>query len=238
MASIRKNIPNLLTSFNLLSGVIGLALLIRGNLPFASMMVLIAGIFDFLDGMVARLLSVKSLLGKELYSLADVVSFGVLPGFILYHIVISQNLLWPLIAFPPLLIPVFAALRLAKFNIDRRQEEEFRGLPTPAMAIFIASLEAPYGFSTLFLNSILSAFLFHPLTLSLLALLLCFMMISEIPLFSLKMKSFSFKEYPYPMVFLCVSLMLVLIFKTAGLGFSILTYVFLSLVKLLFRKRE
>jgi CDP-diacylglycerol--serine O-phosphatidyltransferase len=237
MKGIRRNIPNLLTSLNLLSGVVGLLLLMQGNISIASLMILIAGVFDFLDGMLARLLHVKSALGKELDSLADVVSFGVLPGFILYEIVFSKNPDWVILSFVPLLIPVFSALRLAKFNTDSRQEEEFRGMPTPAMAIFVASLQAPYGISDLFEKTGIYSFLFHPLTLSALSLILCILMISEFRLFSLKLKKVSFTAYPYAMVFLIISVLLVSVFKTAGLGLSIIVYVLISVIKILVERK-
>ncbi len=237
MKGIQRNLPNLLTSLNLLSGVVGLLLLMQGNIGIASLMILIAGVFDFLDGMVARLLHVKSILGKELDSLADVVSFGVLPGFILYNIVLLQNPEWVILSFVPLLIPIFSALRLAKFNIDNRQEEEFRGMPTPAMAIFVASLQAPYGISDLFEQTNIYFFLFHPITLSAISLILCILMISELRLFSLKLKKISFAAYPYAMVFLIIAVLLVSVFKTAGLGFSVIIYIVVSVIKLLVERK-
>lgn len=157
---IKRNIPNLFTLCNLLSGCIGIVFTLEGNLVWCAYMVGIACIFDFLDGLVARMLHVTSRLGKELDSLADMVSFGVVPGVLLYKMIICTQLfasfnanpltflseqLTPSIhinylAMTGFLVTIFSAIRLAKFNIDPRQSDSFIGLPTPASAILIASL--------------------------------------------------------------------------------------------------
>ena len=139
---IYKHIPNTITMLNLVSGCIGISIALTGRLYEASYFIGIAALFDFLDGFTARLLNVRSEIGKQLDSLADVVSFGLLPGMIIFMMMmnsanlpdsgfLNQNPL-PFLAF---LIPVFSALRLAKFNLDTRQSNSFLGLPTPATAI-------------------------------------------------------------------------------------------------------
>ncbi|HEX7411488.1 MAG TPA: CDP-alcohol phosphatidyltransferase family protein, partial [Bacteroidales bacterium] len=144
---MKQHIPNFVTSLNLFSGCVGVAASFSGHTTAAVILMGAAALFDFADGLMARALHVKSAIGKELDSLADVVSFGLLPGAIMYQLMlISTNLPgkeagwmnpYPYLAF---LITVFSALRLAKFNIDTRQSDSFIGLPTPANALFIASL--------------------------------------------------------------------------------------------------
>ena len=139
-----KHIPNSITCCNLLSGCISIALMCNGYAIAAGVMIFIAAVFDFCDGFAARLLKAYSPLGAQLDSLSDVISFGVAPSFIIYHYlnqVVSLDIMgfniFPFMAF---FLAVFAALRLAKFNIDDRQTTSFIGLPTPAMGIFVAAL--------------------------------------------------------------------------------------------------
>ena len=134
MNAIKRNIPNAITCLNLLFGCIAIVYVFHNRLTDASWMIIFAAIADFFDGMAARLLKVSSPIGKELDSLADMVSFGVAPGMIIYELIGTSPYNWI-----GLLIPVFAAIRLAKFNIDTRQTFYFIGLPTPANALFIAS---------------------------------------------------------------------------------------------------
>ena len=134
-----KHIPNILTLFNLLAGCFAIVEVMNGNLGYASWFLILALVFDLLDGGVARLLGAASTLGKQLDSLADVVSFGVAPAFIMYTLLdrFSENDYLPYLAF---LIPASAALRLARFNIDPGQEKEFHGLPAPAAALMFLSI--------------------------------------------------------------------------------------------------
>ena len=178
---IRRQIPNLITLFNLLCGVfaIGLALINKDNTGAALFICL--GIFlDFFDGLTARLLNVASPLGKELDSLADVVTSGVAPGFILWNILFDGvNEKWPeFLPYIALLIPFFSAYRLAKFNIDTRQSHAFLGLPTPANALIWVGLALT---PTLPLNNLV--FIIGLIVISLVTNIL---MVSEMPMFSLK----------------------------------------------------
>ena len=138
MKRLSIHIPNAITSLNLLCGALGIAFVFRGRMDIAFWLLITASVLDFLDGFAARLLHAYSELGKELDSLADVVSFGLLPAFMLYALYqVAAPLEW--MAFIPFIVAVFSALRLAKFNIDTRQTDSFLGLPSPASALLIAA---------------------------------------------------------------------------------------------------
>lgn len=174
----------------------------------------LAMVFDFADGLAARLLNVKSAIGKELDSLADMVTFGVLPSLLMFLMIGEKtDIAWlPFIAF---LIAVFSALRLAKFNIDTRQEENFIGLPTPANALLISSLIFFYGSIPLWL-------------LLAIAIVFSLLLTAEIPLFSLKMKSLKWGGNEIRYIFLLITILLVLFLHLAALPFTIITYILLS----------
>ena len=182
---LRRHIPNSITSMNLLCGLIGVIFAFRARLDLAFLLMLAAAVCDFLDGFAARLLKAYSALGKELDSLADMVSFGVLPSVMMYQtmrICTWSDALW---CYIPLLIAVFSALRLAKVNLDERQGENFLGLATPASAMLCGSLcyhiaVDPDSFLTVWAGG----YLFLPL----LSLALCALLVCEIPMFSLKIK--------------------------------------------------
>ncbi len=175
---IRKHIPNSITSLNLLCGVLGVICSLSGRLDIAFILMLGAAVFDFCDGLAARLFKEYSEIGKELDSLADDVSFGVLPAVMLYCI--SGN---TFLRFVPMLIAAFSALRLAKFNIDERQHSSFIGLPTPASAMLCGSL-ASFVYSEP--TSILAQWCSGPVLVPALTVILCFLMVSEIPMFAMK----------------------------------------------------
>ena len=231
---MKKHIPNFITLLNLFSGCIAIAAAFEGNLILASWLVGLAAIFDFLDGMAARLLHVKSAIGKELDSLADMVSFGLLPGVIVFQLLnlnpALQSIYIPYIAF---LIPIFSALRLAKFNTDTRQEEMFYGLPTPANAILIASFPLildqnmfVFGLDFGFINSIL----INQWFLVSLSVLLSWLLVAEIPLMSLKFKSLSWVDNRGRYILLLLSLILLIIFQFAGIPIIISLYILISLI--------
>ena len=196
---IVKHIPNSITCCNLLSGCVSILLTASGYLELAGVMIFVAALFDFFDGFAARLLKAYSPLGAQLDSLADVVSFGVAPSFIMFSYVnkLAINNFSLRIAginvlpFLALFLAVFAALRLAKFNIDDRQTTSFIGLPTPAMGIFVASLPlAMLNESFTFMSNLMCS----PLFVFAIVIGFCYLMISEIPFFSLKVKSLKFKD--------------------------------------------
>jgi CDP-diacylglycerol---serine O-phosphatidyltransferase len=237
-----KNIPNFITSLNLMSGFIAIVFTANGDLKTASWMILAAMIFDFMDGFSARLLKAYSAIGKELDSLADVVSFGVAPGFIIYQLLLNSELHSQfnfhsdflnsiLLMMIPAIMPVFGALRLAIFNIDSSQSTTFRGLPIPANAIMVISIVFTRQFaqSELF-NTITGSSFF----LILITILLSLLMVSRIPLLSLKVSNLRFKgnEGRYILIILVVTAFAV--FGVLSLPFIIPIYIFSSLISLLF----
>jgi len=180
---IKKHIPNLITSMNLLCGTVGVVFAFKGKVDIAFYLMIAGTVFDFCDGLAARALNAYSDMGKELDSLADIVSFGVLPSVMLYNVshVCMFGESW--ICWTPLLIAVFSGLRLAKFNVDSRQTSSFIGLPTPACAILIGSLcyYVAWDYSC-FLALWCAGSVFIPV----LTACMCFLLVSEIPMFSLK----------------------------------------------------
>lgn len=178
---LTKHIPNAITSLNLLCGVVGVILALEGRLDAAFVLMLLAAVFDFCDGLAARLLGAYSDIGKELDSLCDVVSFGVLPAVMLFRL--WGRPLWPL-GFLPLLLAVFSALRLAKFNIDARQHDGFIGLPTPAAAMVCGSLAHVVCTTP---GGLLAAGAASPWFIPVLALCLCALLVCEVPMFAFKL---------------------------------------------------
>jgi CDP-diacylglycerol--serine O-phosphatidyltransferase len=228
--SIKKHIPNALTCGNLLSGCFSI-LFITKEMPIAaSIMLLVASLFDFLDGFAARLLHAHSPIGADLDSLSDVVSFGVAPGFIMYWLMrqsfevpiwsVGNVDLLPCLAF---MLPVFSALRLARFNIDTTQKTSFRGLPAPGMALFIVSIMlALHQIGHLYDGF----FGYWPCLVS--VIVLSFLMVSNIRFFSFKMKSAQWKGNEVRWVFLMITVISVVIFRLLSLPFVMLLYVLLS----------
>ncbi len=191
---IRRQIPNLITLGNLLCGVLASGLAIGGNLTHAAIFICLGIVLDFFDGLAARLLGVASPLGKELDSLADVVTSGVAPGFILYDI-LSDGIFgsWRWLAYAAILMPLFAAYRLAKFNLDTRQSHSFLGLPVPANALIWVGLALTVGDSMFAGDTALDLY-YEPwffVGLIVISLITDILMVSEVPMFSLK---FNFKE--------------------------------------------
>ena len=181
---VLKHLPNTITSGNLLSGALGVIFTFKGEFETAFLLMMLAAVFDFFDGFAARLLKAYSPVGKELDSLADDISFGLLPSLMLYKL--CSNLGAPLwVCLSPLLIAAFSALRLAKFNIDTRQSENFIGLATPAAAMICGSLCCLVSSSEpFFLHEWCSGCIFIPA----LTVVICFLLVSEIPMFSMKFK--------------------------------------------------
>ncbi|MBC7915487.1 MAG: CDP-diacylglycerol--serine O-phosphatidyltransferase [Pyrinomonadaceae bacterium] len=227
---MRKHIPNAITCLNLLSGCIGLVMAFNDNLIFASYAIVIAALLDFFDGFIARILNAYSAIGKELDSLADMISFGVLPSVIVYQLFLEAPQLGMLsmyLNYSAFLIAIFSALRLAKFNIDTRQEENFLGLPTPANALLIASLPFIISGESLFLRDyILNAFFLFIFSLGMGILL-----VMEIPLMSLKFKSLNFNENLYRYILIILGAVLILIFKFVAVPVVIFLYILLSIVQ-------
>lgn len=219
---MKKHIPNAVTCANLFSGCIGVVFAFNGELEIAAYFVLLSGLFDFFDGMVARLLNVKSEIGKQLDSLADMVSFGFLPGVVMFQLLkISDNNseYLPYLGF---FITVFSALRLAKFNIDERQTEDFIGLNTPMNTLFIVSLPfIAYDYPEIINSSI---------TLMAIVAITCYLLVSEIKIFSFKLSDTSWAKNKYKFVFLMISLILIGFLKFVAVPFILILYISLSIL--------
>lgn len=226
--AIVRNIPNTLTSCNLFSGCIAAYMAFHGNYKEALLFIVLGAMFDFFDGMTARLLHVSSPIGKELDSLADDITFGLVPAaiaFSLFKEVYYPDFLMPVAGIMPytaFLIAVFSGLRLAKFNIDERQTSSFIGMPTPANALFWASL-AVGGHSFLISDNFNAIYLF------VLVVVMSLLLVAELPMFSLKFKDLSWGHNKVSYIFLIVSLPLLIIFQLSGIAAVIIWYILLSL---------
>lgn len=222
---IRSYIPNTLTCCNLLCGCLGIVQVLEGNLLWGPYLIWLAAIFDFFDGFAARLLKVSSPIGAELDSLADMVTFGVLPSLMLFKMLSSPSLpVW--VPYLALVVAVFSALRLAKFNVDTRQTSSFIGVPTPANALLISSFPLILAHNqTGFYN-----FMLEPVFLLIVAFGMSFLLVAEIPLFALKFKDFSWQHNRIKYIFLGLSLLLIIFFNFVAIPLVILLYVFLSLL--------
>ena len=253
--NIKKHIPNFLTCCNLLCGCIGILLVSQMQLTVAAYFIFLACVFDFFDGFAARALKVSSPIGKDLDSLADMVTFGVLPGFIMFQLMggfyyigiyvdsvemipdfVDNELSWRLFGSSiALIIPIFSALRLAKFNNDDRQSDKFIGLPTPANALFIASLGMLIENNKLldsFIHPIVDNtpnslfFIFIPLT-----ILLSYLLVAELPLIALKFKNFSWLDNKMRYLLIISSIILLIILNIAAIPIIIILYIILSLIE-------
>lgn len=219
---IKKHIPNFLTVCNLACGIAGLVFLFHDMPVHAATMIWAGAVFDFLDGFVARLLKTTSPIGKELDSLADMITFSLLPSFIVYYFMTqSGEEVWlPYISF---LIAIFSALRLAKFNIDERQTSSFLGLPTPASAIVVSAL--PFYALNEFLAPYVNSY-----TLAVLSIVLSVLMVSELRLFSLKFNRMSWGLDKWRIIFLIFTFAMLISLKILSLPIIILFYVIFSLL--------
>jgi|SRR5690554_2409691 len=242
---MKKQIPNLITSLNILCGSVAILFAVSGNLIVASVFVFLGIFFDFFDGLAARLLNAQSEVGLQLDSLADVITSGVVPGIIMFQLMnlafvgnmqtltdvfsgqgwnVGVNNYLPLIG---LLIVVASAYRLAKFNVDTRQTSGFIGLPTPANTLLILSLPLilEYQFSEMAESIILNKWVLIGLT-----LVSCILLNAEIPLFALKFKTWDFKSNAVRYVFLALCVVLLITLKFLAIPLIILLYIVLSLL--------
>jgi CDP-diacylglycerol---serine O-phosphatidyltransferase len=216
-------IPNFITLGNLLCGCLGIMFVFDGNLKMASYCVFIALVLDFFDGFVARLLKSASEIGKELDSLADVVSFGVLPAFMLFSILKNTNQIFEYQHYAALVLALASALRLAKFNIDTRQSDSFIGVPTPANGMIIAALPFILGQSGFFAEICNNTYVILGYV-----LLMSYLLNAELPLFALKFKDFTWANNNFRFLFLLFSVVLLVIFQVSALPLIILSYILLS----------
>ncbi|MCF6308079.1 MAG: CDP-alcohol phosphatidyltransferase family protein [Flavobacteriaceae bacterium] len=242
---MKKHIPNLITSLNLLCGCIAILFVVSGDLVVASFLVLIGMFLDFFDGLAARLLHVQSEVGLQLDSLADMVTFGVVPGLMMFQLLnktTAPHLLetgfeasetiygfeagMSLLPFLGMLIILASAYRLAKFNIDSRQTTSFIGLPVPANTLIIISLPLMFQFQY---SPLLESIIFNQWFLIGLTLVSSFLLNAEIPLFALKFKTWDFASNKKRYIFLAISLVALVVLKFIAIPLIILFYILLSL---------
>ena len=220
---ITRSIPNTLTCLNLFSGCIACIMAFEANYNLALLFIILSAVFDFFDGMMARLLDAHSPIGKDLDSLPDDVSLGVAPSLVEMHYPASMEFMAAYMPYASFLISVFSALRLAKFNNDTRQTSSFIGVPVPANALFWASLAAG-------MHPMLISDSFNPLYLLMLVCLFSWLLVSEIPMFSLKFKKLSWKDNKISFIFLIVCIPLLVFLKVSGFAAVIVWYIVLSLL--------
>lgn len=234
---IKRHIPNSITSLNLLCGIFATVCAISGLLQAAAILIVCGAIFDFFDGFAARTLKVSSPIGKELDSLADIVSFAIAPAAMystymkylvtgdwyvnIYYLNWIQRV-WVLM---PFILGVFGALRLAKFNLDERQADNFLGLTTTATGLFTASFlfcveDSPASFSWI-----------HPWMIMMMIFIFCALLVSEVPMFSLKFKHLTWKGNELRFTLLLIGLLSLLIFQVGGIAVTILAYIIFSLIR-------
>ena len=246
--NIKKHIPNTITCGNLLCGCLAIVQTFTGNLAWTAYLVGIALVLDFFDGFTARKLKVASPIGKDLDSLADMVTFGVVPGIVMFQLLnisLKSEFIveprWHTTVFPlgylanlGFIITIFSAIRLAKFNNDTRQTDSFIGVPTPANAMLVCSLPLICQFQPE-LNFI-TGFIANPWFLAVLTCLMSFLLVSEIPLFALKFKNFSWATNKLAYCFLIVSILLILALHFMAIPLIILLYILVSIVNNIFLK--
>jgi CDP-diacylglycerol--serine O-phosphatidyltransferase len=240
LKKIISQIPNFITSLNLVSGSVAIIFAIDGHLVWAAIFICLAALFDFLDGFAARMLKAYSEIGKQLDSLADVVSFGVAPAAILFtlfefslfgkndpiHEISGKWFEW-LILFSAFLLPVFGAIRLARFNTNTSDENFFRGLPIPANGLFWAAmglmLQSPKYADLLKL-------VYTTKNLVILGIFMSGMMVIQMPMFSMKLKSLRLNENWYRYLFLGLSALILIVFNVYGLAFIIFLYILMNAI--------
>lgn len=260
------NLANFFTASNLISGIMAILLAVSGRLDLAPYALLCGALFDFLDGFAARIFKTSGDLGKQLDSLADMVTFGVAPGIIMMVLLSAEpieylgdlgainykkefsdwfesiaNLEADARYFPfiSILIPFFSMFRLAKFNIDNRQTDSFIGMPTPANTLFFMSFPLVLSYSEPISNELIWLYeiIFSPWILAGLIIFMCLLMVSEIKLFSLKFRTFKFVGNEIRIIFLLISLGLILIFQFWSISLIVFLYLILSFVDNKFLKR-
>ena len=219
---IKKHIPNFITCLNLMAGSMAVYYAFQSDYFTVLILVSVAAVFDFLDGFAARVLKAYSEIGKQLDSLADMVSFGLAPGALAFSLLLASDLpTW--MAFLGFIIPIFSALRLAKFNIDTRQTTSFLGLPTPANAIVWIGFTYSYAhFATT-----------NPWVVLVLIVVLSLLLVSELPMFSLKIVKVKDKQNITQIVFLAGAAALIGTFGFDGISLIIVWYIVMSLVKVI-----
>jgi len=239
MNEIKRHIPNALTCGNLICGIFGIIQVFEGNLANASMLIGAALIFDWLDGFIARLLHVTSPIGKELDSLADMVTFGVLPALMMLKLIENSctsgtctlglfGFYKPYIA---LALAVFSALRLAMFNVDTRQSHSFIGVPTPANGMVVASFPLILAY-----NPEYSPYILNFNVLVIYSIIMSYLLVAELPLFALKFKNFGWADNQIKYIFLILSVLLLILLKFVAVPLIIFLYILISVIQNLLKK--
>ena len=221
-----RHIPNVLTCLNLLCGCIGVVEAFHNNIIISCGLIGIALIFDFFDGFAARILNVSSPIGRDLDSLADMVTFGLLPSIIVYQLLMQSipDLMGIWKAYPAFLIAIFSAIRLAKFNNDPRQSDSFIGVPTPANALLIASLPV----IVLTQDEYWKTLIVNTSNLLILTVVMCYLLIAEIKLIALKFKTFGWQGNEFRYSFLVLTVLLLTLFKILAIPLILVIYIVLS----------
>ena len=227
---MKSYIPNSITLLNLVLGCCAIIAILHGAYVMGFWLVLAGVVADFADGLVARLLNVSSEMGKELDSLADMVTFGVVPGVIYYSLLsrtfdtqVMHNIHY--IAVVGFLVTAFSCLRLAKFNLDTRQADGFIGLPTPSSTMFAVGLMLMYVFDTFGLRN----WIIHPAFLFTCIAAFSYLLVAEIPMFSLKFKAFTWKGNEIKFIFAGIALILLILTREAAFSIVVLLYVLFSI---------
>lgn len=227
---MKRHLPNAVTCLNLLCGCLALTHIFAGRLETGAWFVAAAAAADFADGLLARALRVSSAIGKDLDSLADMVSFGVVPGAIFFELLTRNAAISGLPAWVPYLgfvVSIFSALRLAKFNNDTRQTTSFIGLPTPACTLVVASLPLILSYDRFGLTPII----LHPALLLGLTALLSGLLVAELPLFALKFKNLRWGDNRRRFLFVLLAAGLLLVLHATAVPLVVLAYVLFSIPK-------
>lgn len=270
--NIKKHIPNAITCGNLLCGCLAIVKAFEGDLVWAAYLVGIALVLDFFDGFTARLLKVASPIGKDLDSLADMVTFGVVPGIVMFQmIMLGESMIdnspavtgwtiYPPLSAPPdvsvdyvshsyvkyfaLIIPIFSAIRLAKFNNDTRQSDSFIGVPTPANAMVICSLPLIFGIhngmlqsSPQLTNPLIMIFI-HPFILCIVSLVMSLLLVAPLPLLALKFKNFGWADNKMRFIMIGLSVVCLAVFQFVGIPLIIILYIILSVINNIITKQK
>ncbi|MBL4862150.1 MAG: CDP-alcohol phosphatidyltransferase family protein [Crocinitomicaceae bacterium] len=257
------NVPNLFTAANMISGIIAILFALMGRIDLAPWAIFAGAVFDFFDGFLARKMGVSGELGKQMDSLADMVTFGLAPGVIMMVVltidvagfleasnfeVVRYDFFYYLESlmsgrtndftpFVALLIPFFSLFRLAKFNIDTRQSESFIGFPTPANTLFFMTFPLVLSYSSNGYSEMMEV-MFHPVTLSVFIVVMSILLVSEFPMFSLKFKSFGWRSNQIRYLFLLISSVLIVLFSTWSIALIVFLYLILSFVDNVFLKKK
>lgn len=243
---MKKYLPNTITSLNLVFGVLAIFKASEGDITIAAWFILVAAVMDFFDGFAARWLKAYSATGEQLDSLADLISFGMAPAVIVYALIeqsgISINLAG--YAFSPawvvILLPLFSALRLARFNADQAQQESFTGVPVPASALFFAGLALSASHTAAYpeIAAFVGRLAFSGWLMTVFVMLFAFFMVMPVSMFSLKMKSFNWKGNEVQYGFSIFSLLMVVLLQVAALPVIIMGYVITGLLMNMFGKKS